>query len=55
MNIYEEISKYEKRQRDEIAKEKKKRNKIWAPFPERHPWIPAIISIIALIVAYTKG
>ena len=27
MNIYEEISKYEKRQRDEIAKEKKKRKK----------------------------
>ena len=27
MNIYEEISKYEKRQRDEIAKEKKKRKR----------------------------
>lgn len=100
MNIYEEISKYEKRQRDEIAKEKKKRKrqvcidpnsiigkeityqtallhenlnearggktssekindfqkqKVWASFPERHPWIPVIISIVALIVAYTRG
>ncbi len=35
--------------------EKMKGNKIWASFPERHPWIPTIISIIALIVAYTKG
>lgn len=26
----------------------------WASFPERYPWLPAIISIIALIAAYTK-
>lgn len=33
----------------------KKREKAWAPFPERHPWLPTIIAIIALIAAYTKG
>ena len=32
-----------------------KRKIDWASFPERHPWIPTIISIIALIAAYTKG
>lgn len=32
-----------------------KRKIDWASFPERYPWLPAIISIIALIAAYTKG
>lgn len=29
--------------------------KDWVSFPERHPWIPVIIAIAALIAAYTKG
>ena len=35
--------------------EEMKRKIDWASFPERHPWLPTIISIIALIAAYTKG
>lgn len=34
---------------------KMRKKEKWVPFPERHPWLPVIISIIALIAAYTKG
>lgn len=33
----------------------KKKEEEWISFPERHPWIPVIFAVAALIAAYAKG